>query len=132
MNNKISIGSIMSLFLSIFFSIIVVFTLFAILHIDDYDAFPAVLTFTIINLIVIIIVSSFGKSIAAKVGAATFISVCTTTVLYSLIQFIHLGFAYKTASTSGYVLFNLIALFVYFLIIIPVAIMGANNKIQQN
>ena len=131
MNNKTSLGSIMSLFLSIFFSIIAIFTLFAILHIEDYDAFPAVLAFAIINLIVIIIITGYGKAISAQIGLPSYISLCTVTALYTLLQFVHLGLAYRIASTSGYVLYHLIVLFVYFLIIIPLAIMGSTIRNQE-
>lgn len=127
-DKKFSLGSIAALFLSLFFSIIVIFFMFTFLSVNEYDAFPAVITFACINLIIIILITSYGRLLVNKAGSATFSALCTITAIYSAFQFIHLVFRYHEASISGYILYHLIILFIYFLIAIPVGIMGIKNK----
>jgi len=127
-DKKFSLGSIAALFLSLFFSIIVIFFIFSYLKINEYEAFPAVITFASINLIVIILMTSYGKLIVNKAGAATFIALCTITTIYTVFQFVYLALQYQDASAVGYILFNLIILFIFFLIVIPVGMIGTKNK----
>ena len=127
-NNKLSFGSIAALLLSLFFSVIVIFALFAFLKIDEYEAYSSVLIFAIINLLVIILVVSCGLPISIKAGAASYAVICTVTAVYTILQFISLGLCYKTEAVTGYIMFHLILLFIYLLVIIPVSIMGIKNK----
>lgn len=69
-----------------------------------------------------------GKFLANAMGTAPYASVCGVTVIYTLIQFTHLGFCFKTDATAGYTLFHLLLLFVYCAIVIPIGVMGINNK----
>lgn len=127
-DNKMSFGSIAAFFLTMFFSFIVVFALFAHVRITDYNAFPAVIIFTFINLIAVILVTSCGIPIIHKAGAATYAVLCLTTAIFTLGQFVYMGFHYKTESVTCYILYQLVLLFIYFLIIIPVGIVGFKNK----
>lgn len=127
-NNKVSFGGIAAFFLTLFFSGIVIFTLFTQLNIREYDTCAAVITFTIINLIILILVVSCGIPISRIIGGASYAVIGTVTVFYSIIQFIHMGISYKKELTNGYILFQLILLFLYLLIIVPIAIMGTKNK----
>lgn len=128
---KSSLANVLVLFLLLFFSGIVLFVLFAVLNIGTYDVFPAVLTFSIINLIILLIIGAGGSSIAKITGIASFISICVVTAIYTLLQFIHLGFSYHSISITYYVLYHLIVLFLYLLIIIPIALMGARNRVNS-
>ena len=74
------------------------------------------------------IVIGGGKFLAGAMGTAPYASICGVTVLYTLIQFVHLGFCFKTDGTAGYTLFHLLLLFVYCAIVIPIGVMGINNK----
>lgn len=119
---------IASLFLSVFFVGIMLFVLLEVLKVGDYHAFPQVITFAGINLAVFALVIGGGKFLANAMGVPCYAAVCGTTILYTLIQFLHLGFCFQTDATAGYTLFHLILLFVYCAIVIPIGVMGINNK----
>ena len=119
---------IASLFLSVFFVGIMLFVLLEVLKVGDYQAFPQIMTFAGINLAIFAIVIGGGKFLAGAMGTAPYASICGVTVLYTLIQFVHLGFCFKTDGTAGYTLFHLLLLFVYCAIVIPIGVMGINNK----
>lgn len=127
-NNKLSFGSIASLFLAMFFSFIVIFVLFAFLRITDYSGYPAVIIFSFINLILIILVASCGIPIIHKAGGAIYAVICMVTAIYTLFEFVYLSFQFKTESITGYLFYQLVILFIYFLIVIPVGINGLKNK----
>ena len=119
---------IASLFLSVFFVGIMLFVLLEVLKVGDYHAFPQIITFAGINLAIFALVIGGGKFLANSMGTAPYASVCGVTVIYTLIQFTHLGFCFKTDATAGYTLFHLLLLFVYCAIVIPIGVMGINNK----
>lgn len=119
---------IASLFLSVFFVGIMLFVLLEVLKVGDYQAFPQIMTFAGINFAIFAIVIGGGKFLAGAMGTAPYASICGVTVLYTLIQFVHLGFCFKTDGTAGYTLFHLLLLFVYCAIVIPIGVMGINNK----
>ena len=119
---------IASLFLSVFFVGIMLFVLLEVLKVGDYHAFPQIITFAGINLAIFALVIGGGKFLANAMGTAPYASVCGVTVIYTLIQFTHLGFCFKTDATAGYALFHLLLLFVYCAIVIPIGVMGINNK----
>ena len=118
---------IASLFLSVFFVGIMLFVLLEVLKVGDYHAFPQIITFAGINLAIFALVIGGGKFLANAMGTAPYASVCAGTVIYTF-QFTHLGFCFKTDATAGYTLFHLLLLFVYCAIVIPIGVMGINNK----
>lgn len=124
-----ALGSLVAVFLSLFFSGIVLFAILVFFHISRYEAFLSVLVFASINLLIIVFVAGFSTAIAQNTGVASFASICTVTGLYTLFQFVYLIFNFRTESSSGYILYQLITLFIYFLIVLSVGIMGSNlNK----
>jgi len=128
MKSKSYLGLAASLFLTVFFIGITLFMLLAVIKIGDFDAFPAVLTFTILNLLIFAIVIGLGKYVASTIGTPSYAALCFLTILYTIIQFAVLGFNFKTGSLNGYILVHLILLFVYSAAAIPIAIMGIKNK----
>jgi hypothetical protein len=126
--NKTSLGKLLSLFLLLFFFVIVLFVLFSVLNINDFKVFPAVLTFSIINFIILLVVIGGGSELIEKIGVASYISICFVTVIFTLLQFVYLGFGYQSEAIISYILYHLIILFVYFVIIIPIVLMGIKNN----
>ena len=104
---------IASLFLSVFFVGIMLFVLLEVLKVGDYHAFPQIITFAGINLAIFALVIGGGKFLANAMGTAPYASVCAVTVIYTLIQFTHLGFCFKTDATAGYTLFHLLLLLLH-------------------
>lgn len=125
---KASLGNVLSLFLLLFFFVIVLFVLFAVMNINEYDVFPAVLFFSVINFLILMVVIIGGSSFVKKIGFASYTSICVVTVIFSLLQFVYLGFGYQSALIISYTLYQLIVLFIYLLIIIPIVVLGAKNK----
>lgn len=128
MKSKSYLGLFASLFLTVFFIGITLFLLLSVIKIGDYDAFPAVLTFTIVNLLIFTVVIGLGKYVASAIGTPSYAALCFLTILYTIIQFVYLGINFKTGSLNTYILVHLILLFVYSAAAIPVSIMGIRNK----
>lgn len=129
--NRSSLGKLLSLFLLLFFFVIVLFVLFAMLSVNDYKVFPAVLTFFIINFILLLVVIGGAREIVGKIGAASYVPVCVVTVIYTLLQFLYLGSNYQSEAINDYILYHLILLFVYFIVIIPIVLMGSKNNSRK-
>lgn len=123
-----SITSIFSGLLALLFCGCALFAMLAVAQIQNYSTFGAVLTFSSINMVIILVLAIAGKYLSQTIATASFISVCTITVIYTLFQFVHMIFSYNTISTNGYILYHLVVLFLYFLIVIPTALMGTKKK----
>ena len=121
-------GMVISGLLSLFLIGILVFVMIGYVEILDYDAGAAALVFGIINMLAIGIVYGLGKVISAVTGTASYAAIAGVTGLYTIVQFAFMFINYDTNGIKGYVLFNLIALFVYLLIILPIGLNGAKNK----
>lgn len=124
---RFPIGSFFACFLSLMFSGIVFFSLFAIAQIQNYKSFAAVIIFSSINLIILFLLALFGNQLSQTMPTASFISICSVTMLYTVLQFVHLGLNFKDY-TNGYILYHIILLFIYFLIVIPAALIGIRKE----
>jgi hypothetical protein len=120
---SMTLTSLLSGFLALLFSGVALFALFAVAQVQSSKAFAAVITFAVINLFIIILLCFFGQNISKKISAPSFIVICSMTVIYTLLQFIHLGFNFQL-EVSGYILYHLILIFLYFLIIVPAFLIG--------
>ena len=127
-NSNFSIASIFSGLLALMFCGVAFFSMFAIAQIQNYHTFGAVLTFASINMIIIFILALCGKYLSHVIPTASFISIWAVTVIYTLFQFIHLGFNFNVVSTNGYILYHLILLFIYLIIVIPAALIGVRRN----
>jgi hypothetical protein len=123
-----TVGSFAALFLSVFFAVIVLFYMFSFLKVTDHTAFWAAITFAVINLLIIILLTSCEKLLVHKLGIPSYKEICTATIIYSVFQFIHMGLQYDSKSVTGYILYHLIILFLYLMIVVPLGIMGMNSK----
>lgn len=131
MNSNKKGGLIVSLFLSVFFIVIALFVLLLVLKVSDYEVGMAALTFTIVNLLVFSGVIGLGKLLVARIGVGSYAPIAMTTVLYTILQFGHLGICYQSDNVTRYVLFHLILLFIYFMIVLPIGVVGMNHHNDQ-
>ena len=126
MNGKKRLVPIMSTFMICFYIVIVLFTFFAVLHIDVLSNFLMALVFEIIGFVLLayfILGNVWSKSL--KVGY--FVPLLMVTVIYTiLLDVINMLFV-ATMIKSHFILVNLILLFVYCMIAIPMYVMGKNN-----
>lgn len=121
-------GTVISAFLSLFFIGIVLFILIGIVDILDYDAGAAALVFEAISLLSVAVVCGLGSVVKKVTGTATFASIVTMTVVYTIVQLIFTLVTIKTISLLTYVLVSLIILFLYSVIVLPIGLHGAKNK----
>ncbi len=122
-----TLTSALSGFLALLFSGIALFALFAVAQVQSFKAFAAVITFAVINLLIIILLCFFGQRLSKAISVPSFISICSISVIYTFLQFIHLGFSYRT-EISNYILYHLILLFIYFLFVIPAFLIGLRKN----
>ncbi len=122
-----TLTSVLSGFLAVLFSGVALFALFTIAQVQNFKAFAAVITFAVINLLIIILLCFFGQCLVRVISVPSFISICSVSVIYTFLQFIHLGFSYRT-EISNYVLYHLILLFLYFLFVIPAFLIGLRRN----
>lgn len=117
------ITAIFTIILLAFYITIILFTFFAVLHIDKVNNFATALVFEIIGFVLLvffILVNIFGSKV--KVGYLA--SLIGTTVFYTVIlDVINLGLV-RTMPHNLFFLVNLIVLFIYCLISVPIYIMG--------
>lgn len=123
-----SIASMLSGILVLFLAVIVFFALFSLADIQNYETYYAVLVFSSINLFVVFVLALVSSYLSRNIAFASLASIWATTIIYSLFQFIHLGFSYRVVPVNSYILYQLIVLFVYFLIVIPAALIGARKN----
>jgi len=127
-NSNFSIASFFSGILALMFCGVAFFSMFAVAQIQNYHAFAAVVTFASINMMIIFILAICGRALTHSIPFASCISIWTVTVIYTLFQFIHLGLNFNATTVNGYILYQLIVLFVYLLITIPAALIGAKRN----
>ena len=67
MNEKRNtLGKIFSILMLLFFFAIILFMFFAIFRINEYTVFPAVMTFALINFVILLVIIGGGSEIANK------------------------------------------------------------------
>jgi hypothetical protein len=127
-NSNFSFASIFFGFFALLFCGAAFFAMLAIGQIQNYNTFGAVFTFATINMIIVFVLALCGKYLSHIISTASLISIWGVTIIYTLLQFTHLGFYYKTISLNGYILFHLILLFVYLIIAISSALIGVRKN----
>lgn len=123
--------TVASLLLTTFFVCIIIFVMLEVLEIQDSDTGIRPLVFTIIDFIMVYIIIGFGKSIANAVGGGMYPSICGTTVVYSVINIAFNCLERDMDSTAIFTLINLVMLFVYFCIVIPLAVAGSGQEEEK-
>ncbi|MEE0264879.1 MAG: hypothetical protein UD936_04545 [Acutalibacteraceae bacterium] len=123
--------SLTGLFLSSFLGAIIFIILFAIFDITAQPSYELKLTFVIINVLAIVFNSTFSKLLINSITIPMYIAVTSATSIYSILQFVSLGLSFSDSNINFYLIFQLIILFIYFLVTIPLIKTG-NNIVQKN
>jgi hypothetical protein len=114
---------ILSSFLWLFYVAIILYVFFAVLHLDTLENFISAMIFEMIGFIALaylILRNIFLHPI--KVGY--FVPLLIVTLIYTIVlDIINIAFVTSTGNVI-FVLINLVVLFVYFLISIPMYLMG--------
>lgn len=116
--------SVIGIILSLFFSGIVLVALFVLWDLHDQPYYALKTMFAGINLVIIVAFAGFSKFLCKALTTPMFAAISVTSGLYTVIQFIVLGINFSNDSAKGFVLFQLILLFVYLLIVLPIGKMG--------
>ena len=111
----------------LFYIFIVMYLFFHILNINETDNFQSALLFEIIDFVLFgyLILRNFFSN---PIKAGYFVPLTIVAVVYSLIVNVVNLFLALIISNTILILLNLIVLFLYFLISVPMYLMGINNK----
>ena len=127
-----SLGSALATLLSAFFIGIMFYILFEVIHIQEYSVYGMAVFFAAVNFSLLFLLCLFSAYLPHVLNTASFISLCFTTGLFTVIQNLNLIFFSGLYTKTAYVLFNLILLFVYSCIVLPTVAMGIkNNKTRR-
>lgn len=118
--------SFVGLFLSLFFGVVIFTILFLVCNITAQPFFEIKLLFAIINICIVIVLGTGAGALASKITVPMFTTVSMVTAVYTIIQFVILGTSFYSDSINYYVVSQLILLFVYFLVSLPIAKAGYN------
>ena len=122
--------SLTGLFLSVFLGAIIFTILIAIFNIFSQPAYLVKLTFVALNVLILVVISTFSKLIINKISLPMYLALTIATTVYSILQFASLAFAFTLSAINFYLVFQLIILFVYFLVSIPL-IKAGTTLIQK-
>lgn len=100
------------------------------MNIKGYEAFIPAIIFVCINLIIITIVVTLGKTIINSLSFTFFIQIAFTTFVYTLFQFFHMFLQIETVNLNGYTFYHLCVLFVYLVIVTSISLMGLHKKLN--
>lgn len=121
-------SAIISLALSLFAVGILIFLMLHTLRAADYRAFPAVLTFALINCAAIVAVFGFSGMMCRAAGVAPYAAAVLMTLIYTASDFVYMWLSGPYKSAAGYTMTQLIMLFVYAVITCPIIISGINRN----
>lgn len=121
--SKKGITTTLSGFILCFYAVIIMYVLFAVLHIDTLANFVAAMIFEVIGILAL--AYFVLRNIVTKpIKTGYFVPIVMTTVIYTIIlDAVNIGLVAKMSNTF-FVLINLILLFVYCVVTIPMYIMG--------
>ncbi|MCD7741928.1 MAG: hypothetical protein LUI06_06985 [Ruminococcus sp.] len=128
---KKPINTIASFILTVFFICIVLFLMIEVFHIADSNTGARAFIFEGISFVILLVIIGFGRGISSAVGSGMYPPICATTVLYAIISLVYNVAACDMKSTAVFTLLNLLLLFVYFCIVIPMAVAGSNAKSES-
>lgn len=121
--NKKGLAFFLTAFLIAFYTVIIFFLMLSILNIDDTDNFGTAIIFEIIG-IALLVFFILGGILSKSVSTGYFVSLIMVTLIYTIVlDIINMAMS-KTMSHNYFVLANLIVLFIYCMISIPMYVMG--------
>lgn len=118
---RLTVG--LSAFVFALYIVIILYVLFAVLHIQTYTNFIEALIFQIIGF-VLLAWCVFGSILSRSIKTGFLIPLITTTILYTILLNILNIWAVMIVSNVFFTLLHFILLLVYCLISIPMYIMG--------
>lgn len=124
---KRMLGTIVSLFITLFFMGIIIYVMTEGMHLPDKEAWGGIITFTVIEFLILLVVIGFGKFISGALGTGLYAPLCTVTVFYAILG-TALNLILSGNSSFVVILTNLILLFVYAAIALPITVKGVNSK----
>ena len=124
---KRMLGTIVSLFITAFFMGIILYVMTEGMHLPEKETWGGIITFTIIEFLILIIVIGFGKLISRALGVGLYAPICTVTVIYAIFGTV-LNLVLAGNSAFVVILTNLILLFVFAAITLPIAVKGLTSK----
>ena len=122
---KKGLATILSAFVLCFYIFIIMYVFFAIMHINTLENFVSAMVFEIIGfgLLFFFII---GSLLTSKIKIGFLVPILLVTVVYTILLDV-LNIAFITSMPHVYfVLINLLLLFVYCVITIPMYVMGKN------
>lgn len=121
--NKKGLTFILTAFLIAFYTVIIFFLMLSIFNIDETDNFGTAIIFEIIG-ILLIAFFILGGILSESISTGYLVPLIMVTVIYALVlDVINIVMA-RTMSSNFFVLVNLIVMFVYCMISIPMYVMG--------
>ena len=120
---KKGLTAVLSLFMIGFYIAIILYIIFAILHIDTLENFEAAMAFEIIGFVFLILVI-MGNIVSENMKTGFFVPLLMTTITYTVILDVINIACIITMPHVLFMLVNFIILFIYCLISIPMLIMG--------
>lgn len=112
-----------SIFMLIFYISIISYVLFGICHIGETKNFIIAMAFQVIGFILLVVLV-LGNILLKFLKTGYAISLVIVTIIYSILLEVLNIFAITTLSTVIFALIQFVLLFVYFLISIPMYIIG--------
>lgn len=120
---KRKMTTVFSIFLLGFYMAIVMYIFFSISHIDTLKNFEVALTFEIIGF-VLLGYFVLGNILSKPIKTGYFVPLIMVTVIYTIILDIVNLVCVVTVPNALFILLNLIILFIYCMISVPMYIMG--------
>lgn len=120
---KKSLTAALTTFIIAFYVVIIMYVFFAVLHIDTLVNFISAMTFEIIGFC-LLAYFVLGNILAKPIKTGYFVPLIIATIVYTIaLDVVNLA-CVATMSNVFFVLVNLILLFIYCLVAIPMYIMG--------
>ena len=124
---KRMLGTMSSFLLSCLFVGIVLFLMLGVLDVDKADTFAAVLTFTIIESVILLLIVGLGKPISDAIGVGMYAPLCASTVFYVIVTTVLNCLLFDNISKTAFILINLAIIFAYLCFALPLISRGANH-----
>lgn len=124
---KRMLGTIVSLFITMFFMGIILYVMMEGMHLPDKETWAGIITFTIIEFIILLGVIGLGKLISRVVGTGLYAAICAMTVFYTILC-TALNLILSGGSAFVIILVNLILLFIYAAVVLPLAVKGIGSR----
>ncbi len=125
---KKAVYTITSLLLCVMFVCLMLFIMLEGIHILDSSNGSRAMVFTGIDICLLLILVGLGKPISKYVGISMYVPICVATAAYMLLAFGSTFALSFVLPTLIFTIVKLVLLFIFFCIIIPLAVVGVISK----